>query len=280
VLDPGLFGPKLRAALTNNETSPLFEWIDGALQVSNDEGVTFTPIVGLGSPDPWLAKYSAQAQQLTGVTDESLELVLDENFRKPVLPYGTPNITASTFQSRSGGTIAVQPSGCWRIVGGSSQQGGLVRISTVGALFPNQAATRFLAVFKFRLATNLPNSNSRIYFMIGTPGSCEIGAGINAPNSGTAKWGFSCNSRDAGNAPKLDVLSTRAPVVGQMNTAIVAYDGEFVWGSFNGEPYVQVADSSKMVVTGTSEYFFDSFPSGGTQADNVDLRRATLWAVA
>lgn len=232
--------------------------------------VSASAAVTTGSPDNFQAKYSAEAENFTGLTDESFRLLVSTEFAYPI------NIDY-TFQSRSGGTSAVQGPGTFvRIVGGAASQGGLVRAAFIGSLMDEQQAKRFYAVCAFRLATNLPNANSRIYFQVGQTVVCGVAAGINGTQQ-TAKWAFSTNNIGA-SAPLLTVLSTQAPFVGQLNVARIWYDGDATWGSFNGETPIQIADASVMTTSIIQDgFYFDSFPAGPGQTDAVDIDYMYLW---
>lgn len=223
----------------------------------------------IGTPDTFQARCASRAKAFTGLTDSSLRRLAWTDFT---------NANEYITQSRSGGSFGTDTGpGILTIVGGTSLQGGLCHVQDSFGLFIGMAGKRWYAVCRFKFSTVLPNANSRVYFEVGNTTQRFAAAGINGVTQ-TAKMAFGLNTNDASAvAPKLDVLSTVSPVVGEWFLAEVGYNLLTVRGSFNDEPLVTIGSALSVDPGAAGSFYFDSFPAGSGQTDKIAIDLMGLW---
>jgi len=227
-----------------------------------------------GGSGSTLAFYEARAALLTGLTDQTLH-------RLNWTDFGVSN--EYTFTGSGGGTSApnISVSGGLRVnAGATAGAGGTINFPGFGTVFESAsiAQKRWYMCGGWRLNTNLPNSDTRLYFMFsnGTIAG-SVAFGING-RAQTAKYAFSFSATDAlTTSPALTVVSTVAPVVGPWTGGEMWFDGNSVFGSINGEANVLVGAGSGLVNSTSTPVQFISLPAAASQVDMPDVDFCGFW---
>jgi len=220
------------------------------------------------------AFYESRAATLTGITDQTLH-------RLNWTDFGVS--TDYSFAGSGGGTSApnISVAGGLRVnAGATAGAGGTINIPGFGTVFESAslAQKRWYICGGWRLNTNAPNSDTRLYFMIsnGTIAG-SVAFGING-RAQTAKYAFSFSAADAlTTSPALTVVSTVAPSVGPWTGGEMWFDGVSVFGSINQETPIVVGAGSGLVNSTSTPIQFISLPAAASQVDMPDVDYMGFW---